>query len=222
MNRSKKPVPPLPIVRIGAELDILHDALESAREFRGNILLFSGEPGIGKTTLMKALLSECISSSNRNKLFPLLASYRDSVTTPYYLLDEIEDQLAIKDKGFDIFSFLEQNGRVLRFLGGIASYLAALHIPGFFPELVLAGATASFMYDSGIQSSKGDSLTVGSRVAEQGTNSLGGHVDKRFEKVIRRMQSLSKKMEAVILVIDDVQWIDPSSLEFLSFLAGAP
>ncbi len=43
-----------------SELDVLREALESAREGRGSMVCVAGEPGIGKTTLVEGFLDDAI------------------------------------------------------------------------------------------------------------------------------------------------------------------
>jgi predicted ATPase len=46
------------VVGRDAELKLLHSALERANTGHGGILAISGEPGIGKTTLVEAFLHQ--------------------------------------------------------------------------------------------------------------------------------------------------------------------
>jgi tetratricopeptide (TPR) repeat protein len=170
-----------------AELTLLRDLLRRAREGRGQLVSILGEPGIGKSRLVREFVRS-LTPDVATVVTGQCASYETNA--PYYLvLDVLRDVCGIQES--DQFDVIETKARGVLERLGVGDALWAPYVL----NLLLPG-----------------------------TNSAGAGVtpeavkERTFEALQHLMLAQQERLP-LVLVVEDLHWIDRTSEELLGALA---
>jgi predicted ATPase/class 3 adenylate cyclase len=190
-TRSTQRQPPL--IGREQESELLLERLEQARKGVGQMVLLSGEPGLGKTRMVQMLCDkvaqhscivlECAGSTyyQNSFLFPIMAMLRralglNETANPDDNLARIEQTVATLG--------MDANNTV-----PILAELLSVPVNGRYPTKL----------ESTPQQKKQQTL----------------------DTLVRVLQTMAQQ-RFVLLVVEDLQWVDPSTLELLGLLANQP
>jgi class 3 adenylate cyclase/predicted ATPase len=179
-----------PIVGREKECDQLFRLFSEAGDGRGQVVLITGEPGIGKSRLQRWLKEE---SANRVEVWLscfCVAQYQDSALNP--LIDMLEKRLGLErdDKAEEAIRKLE---------AGLAHWqLDPAEALPIFAALLSLPATDNYCPIS---------LSPARRKQET--------LARLLELVLGRDTG-----RPVVFVVEDLHWADPSTLEFIELLAS--
>ncbi len=177
-----------PLVGRDQELELLQERWELAREGRGQLILLSGEVGIGKSRLMEALIERIAKKGSRHQIYRCSAYHTTSAFHPilHYL-----------NRGLR----LEKEDPPAAKLAKIERALGELDLPldEFAP---LLGSLLS--------------VPLGDRYPPLDQDPKHQR-EKTMEALLTWVAELSLR-EPLLLVAEDLHWIDPSSLDFLTLL----
>jgi class 3 adenylate cyclase/predicted ATPase len=174
-----------PLVGREDELDLLDRRWQQAKRGAGQVVLVSGEPGIGKSRLIASLLERLPQEPHVRLRYFCTPHHRDSALFPFIAQLERAAQFERADTAEERFAKLEtllkptsdgSSGPV-----PILAELLSVPTPAPYAPLVLSP-----------QQKKGRTLEV----------------------LLARLDSLARK-QPVLMVCEDLQWIDPTSRELL-------
>lgn len=184
------PEPSTELVARSHEMAILKVRLEKAIEGSGGTCLISGEAGVGKTRLAIELLN-CAKSRNVKVLYGRAVPHN---LTPYLVFtDALEEMFAIKRT--DVGST-----RLKKITHAIK--MASPEIVGAIPiigEIMKAGAATVEQYKE----------IEFEPMAKK---------EKLLDSVAHLIRGISSS-QPILVILDDLQWADPSSLGLLHYLA---
>lgn len=179
-----------PLVGRETEVALLLERWRQAHDSEGQVVMLSGEPGIGKSRLVAALRERIGKEPHSRFLFQCSPFFANSAFYP--IINQLE-RVAQLTRDEDSTSKLEKLERLLTQSGApldeVVPLLAALlNIPtqGRYPGLNMSPQ----------------------RQKEQTSRAV---VDQ-----VRRLA----RQQPVLVVFEDVHWIDPTSLELLDLLVG--
>lgn len=182
-----------PLIGRQAQLDRLVSAWEAASLGNGQAVLISGEPGIGKSRLLRTLRERLAGKPHVLRKLRCFPEFRQSPFHP--LISMLEETFG--------FAFSDTPG--VRF-GKLVAYLDA-HYPDAAPKAIpLLAPLLSLPCDA--------------------ANPIPESSPKRQKEqtqalLLRLLQSLAAE-QPVLLVVEDLHWIDPSSLELLTLFVESP
>jgi class 3 adenylate cyclase/predicted ATPase len=177
-----------PLIGRAEELVILHRRWEQALQGRGQAVLVEGEPGIGKSRLMRALEEQvagdtpaliewrCSFYHQNSAFFPVIEHCRR-------LLEFKSDEVA-HDRILKLEQMLGKTGLSLVESVPIFATLLSLPVPPSYPPLTLDPERLK---------------------------------QKTFEVLIGWLKQWAHR-EPVPMIVEDLHWIDPSTLELLGLL----
>src|SRR5258706_3069538 len=161
------------------DLDRLHDCLDSARSGKRQLIFVTGEPGIGKTTLVDAFIKFLPAS------YEIVAAYGQCI-----------EQYGASEAYLPVLDAIE------RLCSGEAgrSRIEALrrYAPSWLVNL--------------------PAVTSGEERIELLRETAGGTPERRMREIGTFLDDISEK-QTVLLIFEDVHWLDPSTLTVISFLA---
>lgn len=173
------------------ELGLLLERWEQAKEGEGQIVLLSGEAGIGKSRMVQALDEALATGPLRRLRYQCLAYYANS---PLYPVTRQIERAAGITKGADDAQRIAQLAALLEAEGGAAR-----------DDLPLFAALLGIPVDP----ARPQAELPASRLKERTQQAL-----------LEQLRRLSAGLP-VLLVLEDAHWIDPTTLELLDLLAGA-
>ena len=177
-----------PLVGREHEIALLLERWEQARQGEGHVVLLGGEPGIGKSRVVQALCERLENRAHALLRYQCLPYYRHSAFQP--VIEEIE-----RTAGIDRSDPAEVRQ------GKLCAHLATLGPAG---ENLLAPLAELA------------SIATGARASAL---KLSPH-----QRKARLLAALALRIEGMaarrplLIVVEDVHWIDPSSMEFLELL----
>jgi class 3 adenylate cyclase/tetratricopeptide (TPR) repeat protein len=177
-----------PLVGREHEIALLLERWEQARGGEGHVVLLSGEPGIGKSRVVQSLCERLENRAHGLLRYQCLPYYRHSAFQP--VIEEIE-----RTAGIDRSDPAEAR------LDKLRAHLATLGPSGESLLTPLAELA---------------SIATGARASAL---KLSPH-----QRKARLLAALALRVESMVarrpllIVIEDVHWIDPSSMEFLELL----
>jgi len=177
-----------PLVGRDEELALMLDRWEQARGGEGHVVLLTGEPGIGKSRVVQSFCEMLINRAHNIVRYQCLPYYRHSAFQP--MIEELEGAAGI-DRSDSNDARLER----------LRAHLATLGTAGESLVAPLADLI---------------SITIGRRATAL-------KLSPRQRKV-RLLAALVERIEAmaagqpVLILLEDLHWIDPSSMEFLEML----
>ena len=179
-----------PFVGRNKELNLLKDCLEQSREGQGQVVGIMGEPGVGKSRLIRQFKESlhdreytiieggCIHYGDAIPYLPILDMLKD-----YFDIKEDEDEASMKKKiGEKVAQLTIQPSQVL---------------PPIYEILSLAGEDEEYLKLDGKQ-----------------------RRDKVFE-AIRLLLITESQKKSLVVVVEDLHWMDKTSEEFLSYLINS-
>jgi class 3 adenylate cyclase/predicted ATPase len=177
-----------PLVGRDQEMGLLLDRWEQVKEGLGQIVMLSGEPGIGKSRLLREL-AERVAAEPHRRLEGRCSPY--SQHTPLYPVIDLLGRMP----GWSRDDPAEEQSRKLE--GALAGY--SLSLPEVFPLL------ASLF-----------SLPLPARYPP-----LALSPERQRQKTLEAVLALLLAIAAahpLLLIVEDLHWVDPSTLEFLTLL----
>ncbi len=177
-----------PLVGREEEISLLLRRWEQAKDSEGQVVLLSGESGLGKSRILRGF-QEHLQSEPRNRVLYYCSPYHRD--TPFYpVIDQLQRGLRF-EKTDSVAQKLDKLDSVLRNLGLPAANLAPLlanllSLPTAerYPPIVLSPEDTK-------KKTLEASVTVIAAMASQ---------------------------QPVLMVVEDLHWIDPSTLELLNLL----
>jgi DNA-binding winged helix-turn-helix (wHTH) protein len=166
------------IVARGAELDVLDLALHCARDGRRAVVFLTGDPGIGKTSLVDAFIERSRAAS--------LVVARGACVEQY-------------GGGEAFLPILEALGNLCRARGGERVIETLMrHAPTWLAQM--------------------PGLVPPARFEELQRRVTGAAQARMLREIIEALEALAAEAP-VLLTLDDLQWSDPSTLDFVAMLA---
>jgi predicted ATPase len=179
-----------PLVGRAEEVALLHARWEHATRGRGQVVLLSGEPGIGKSRLVQVLKDTIAPEAHTRIEWRGVPDYQYSALHP--VIDYLHRQLA----GFPdeppsaqlrtLEALVTASGLGLSEAVSLLATLLALPLPASYPP-----------------------LTLTPRQQRQHT----------LDTLLAWLHAEAQR-QPVLMVVEDVHWLDPSTLELLSLLMG--
>ncbi len=177
-----------PFVGRGRELDVLHEAFESARAGRGQVVFLVGEAGLGKSRLLyefrAALAPEphlwiegrCTSYGTTTAFLPIV----DALRRYYGIEDRDDDASALAKVDAGVAALGGELGWTLPFVRQLLSLPA------------------------------GDEAIAALDAATRRSETF---------RALRTLTLQAAQARPLVVVIEDLHWIDPASEEYLAFLS---
>jgi class 3 adenylate cyclase/tetratricopeptide (TPR) repeat protein len=179
----------LPLVGRKEELEVLHGSWAKAIAGEGQIVLLSGEAGIGKSRLVQALKEHVAHQGGTRIEFRCSPYYQDSafypVTAQLQRLLQFEREDTPQEKLAKLERMLQSYGSALQEAGPLFAALLSLPYPEGYPPLNL-------------------------------TPQVQRH---QTQEALGRWLVEEAKRTPVLAVWEDLQWADPSTLELQNLLA---
>ncbi len=177
-----------PLVGREQELALMLERWEQARQGEGHVVLLTGEPGIGKSRVVQSLREMLVNRSHGVLRYQCLPYYRHSAFQP--MIEEIEGSAGI-DRSDPAELRLDKLHAHLATLGPVGESLATP-----FAELI--------------------SITTSARPTALQASPRQRKV-RLLAALITRIESMAAR-RPMLIVVEDLHWIDPSSMEFLERL----
>ena len=177
-----------PLIGRERELGLLIDLWQKSRLGSGGAVLLSGEPGIGKTRIIQTLRDHAQGQPHR-WLRHYCSPYH-SITPFHPLVDSIERGLEFSAE-MDASAKLDRMEEMLRAFGQPLAENAAL-----FARLLNLPSSGRY-----------PTLDLGP-----------AEVKERMLKALLALVSGMANRQPVLFVLEDVQWADPSTLEYVTML----
>ena len=177
-----------PFVGREEEVEILFDRWKRAREGEGQVVLLSGEAGIGKSRLLQVMKSRLVDEPYTKIESHCSAYYQDSSLYP--VIDHLRSWLNLKRedttgaKLAKIEAALQKYGFSLDETVPLFASLLSVPIPADYMPLKL---------------------------------SPEGYKRKTFEALTSLLLKEAEK-KPVLRIVEDLHWVDPSTLEYLNLL----
>lgn len=208
---------PLPVVAREEQLGRLRDALEQTLAGRGHMMLIAGEPGQGKTTLMRAF------AARAQELAPDLLVVMGGCNAytgtgdPFQpfreALGELTGDLQTAT-GAGAFE-RERGRRLLRSLPAI--WDAVLETaPALIGTLLPARRLLARLARAGAPAPPG---WVAARAANSGAAEGGGGTHAALRAAVTDLITTVSANAPILVVLDDLQWVDDSSADVALHLA---
>ena len=174
-----------PLVGREHELGLVLDRWQQARGGEGQVLLLTGEPGIGKSRLVQALCDAVANRTHALVHYQCLPYWQNSALQP--AIEELERAAGI----------LREDEAEVRF-DKLEAHLARVGVTDRQAAQILA-----------------DLLLIPTAESAAGTEANPQQLKaRRLDALIARLDALAARTP-VLLVAEDVHWIDPSSRELL-------
>jgi class 3 adenylate cyclase/tetratricopeptide (TPR) repeat protein len=177
-----------PLVGREEEIGLLLNRWDQAKDGEGQVILLSGEAGVGKSRIVRSL-RERLEKEARNRVLYYCSPFHQN-TAFYPAIDQLERGLCF-EKDDDPAEKLDKLEAVLDELG--------LSVPEIAPPLVsLLSLQASDRYPA---------------------PPFGGDELKKriFEALVTMLEAMASQAP-VLMVVEDLHWIDPTTLELLNLL----
>jgi class 3 adenylate cyclase/predicted ATPase len=174
-----------PLIGRDEELDLLLRRWQQAKTGEGQVVLISGEPGIGKSRLLAALSDRVASQPHTRVRYFCSPHHQDSALYP----------------------FITQLERAAEFTHGDSAETKL----GKLRDLLTPGARS----DDEIQLLS-ELLSLPNSIAELGLSPQRKR-EMVFEALLRQLHALAQR-RPVLMVFEDMHWVDPSSRELLDLL----
>jgi class 3 adenylate cyclase/predicted ATPase len=177
-----------PLVGREHEIALLLERWEQARHGEGHVVLLTGEPGIGKSRVVQSLCERLENRTHGLLRYQCLPYYRHSAFQP--VIEELELAAGI-DRSDPAEARLDKLRTHLATVGPLGESLIT-------PLAELTSIATS---------------------ARPSALKLSPHQRKArlLEALVTRIESMAAR-RPLLIVVEDIHWIDPSSMEFLELL----
>lgn len=211
---------PLSFVAREYEVERLQTFLTRALAGQGQIVLVQGEAGSGKTTLLRAFAQQAQAAYPDLIVAESVCNAYTGAGDPYLLFRELANLLSGGLDAGDRDGFgAEEQARRLRTFGPIVVPTLVEHSPllldHFVPSATLLAYAETFANPQAPWLQK-----LAARVGRQQTDEMPAVVleqQQLFAQYLELLQRLAAQ-RPLLLILDDLHWIDPSSLNLLFFL----
>ena len=184
-----------PLVGRAEELAELSDRWQRAKKGSGQVVLLNGDPGIGKSRLVRALREHL---ADEDPLW--LAGH----CSPYYENSAFYPVIDVIRKGLGFEPHNDAQVRSEKLEGGLQSADLSLDL-----NLPLFSELLALPMDRRRKARSQDDQLFGASPESRRRQTL--------EAIVRWVIAVSKK-QPIVLVLEDLHWVDPSSLELLGLL----
>ncbi len=177
-----------PLIGREQEVELLLERWERVKEGEGQVVLLSGEAGIGKSRLVQ-MLKEYVARETHTRIENRCSSYTEN-SAFYPIIDNLQRVFDLrkedspKEKVDKLEKTLEQYGFSLQEMVPLFASLLSLPLPESYPSLILTPQ---------------------------------GQKQKTMEALLAWLLKESE-MHPVLRIVEDLHWVDPSTLEYLSLL----
>jgi len=177
-----------PLVGREEEIGLLLKRWEQAKDGEGQVVLLSGEAGVGKSRILRGFRERLADDPHSRVLYYCSAYHRNSALYP--AVDQIQRGLR----------FLKSDSPAEK-LDKLDSILAELDLPAAQHAAILAKLL---------------SVPIDGRYPELKSDHEGLK-PRTFNTMLAIIQAMAAR-KPVLLVAEDLHWIDPSTLEFMDLL----
>jgi class 3 adenylate cyclase/predicted ATPase len=177
-----------PLIGREQEMRLLMERWEQVREGRGQVVLLSGDSGIGKSRLVQ-VLKEHVAGESHTRIESFCSSFHQN-STLYPVIVHLQQLLQVRredspeEKLGKLEGALEQYGFSLQEMVPLFASLLSLPIPDCYPPLNLSPQRQK---------------------------------QRTMEALLTWLLNESEK-QPVLRIVEDLHWVDPSTLEYLSLL----
>ncbi len=182
-----------PLVGRDQETALLMERLEQARKGVGQVVLLGGEAGLGKTRMVQLVLERLADQS---------CFIMECGSSPYYQGSFLYPIVDLLQRTLGLTDLTDNAARHARLLESVETLgLEATEVLPALAEL------------------------LGIHVAGLGPETLGATPQQRKQKILDTLVSILQTMaqqKLVVLVVEDLHWVDSSTLELLTLLVEQP
>ena len=177
-----------PLIGREVEANLLLDRWALAQQREGQLVVLTGEAGIGKSRVVHTLLERIDKNTTQLQRYQCSPFYTQSALYPF--IDELNSYLSAADSTSDklgqLLEWVSSSGQPAERVVPLLATLLSLSTEERYPPLQLSA-----------QKQKQDTLTL------------------LAEVLLARAEQ-----QPLLVIIEDVHWLDPTSLELLQLLAG--
>jgi len=182
-----------PLVGRDQETALLMERLEQARKGVGQVVLLGGEAGLGKTRMVQLVL---------DKLADQPCFIMECGSSPYYQGSFLYPIVDLLQRTLGLSDLTDNAARHARLLQSVETLgLDAAEVIPALAEL------------------------LGIHITGLGPQALGATPQQRKQKILNTLVSMLQTMaqeKLVVLVVEDLHWVDSSTLELLTLLVEQP
>lgn len=186
----------LKLVGRDQETDLLHERLNQARKGVGQIVLLNGEPGLGKTRMV-----EMICDMTNDEQCIIL----DCCGAPYYKNSFLYPVMNMVRRIIGLNDITDEHEQLSR----IEQTIATLGMDTETVTPVLAELLSIPINNA--QNTSSETITFTPHKKKL----------KTLETLVELLKTLAQQ-RFIVLIVEDMQWVDPSTIELLSQLADQP
>lgn len=191
-----------PLVGRDSEMRLLLDCWEKAKQGHGQVVLLGGEAGIGKSRLVRVLQERVLAEDTNTWLTPCRASLYSKNTAFHPVVDllerivlQFEQADSAEQKLHKLERWLAQNGMPLAEATPLFAELLSLSVSSDHPE-----------------PQAGPLDTKQALLPEPELKKL------RTKEILLRLLTSRASVQPVLLVLEDLHWADPSTLDLLDLV----
>ncbi len=232
-----------PIVGREQEMALLLDRWQNARQGSGGVVLLSAEAGVGKSRLLKQVRTRvadephswvewrCSPYHRDSALYPVIEALKETLgitheTTDAERIDRLRRTLAAFEGGDDLVPFLAHilgverpGGASPRRSGGFRAASASdVGDQTFSRAAARKSALASARGSGGFKPvTFSGQIPVPSRLGGATASSPAEHKRLTLEAIAMFLELITMR-KPTVLVVEDLHWIDPTSVELLDLI----
>lgn len=208
-----------PLYGRSSELAELERHMTAALNGRGGVVFVVGDAGQGKTAILRALTARALASDPSVLVTTGSCNAYTGTGDPFLLFrDVLEELIGVRRPDVNAVPLERVRIARLRLFGSIASKILLDTGPSLFGAILDARRFRSGAVGVGAKGRPTIGYPERPEFAWPGVPSPSGRQTALRSEVVRSLHHVANEVP-LVLVLDDLQWIDRSSAELLMFLA---